>query len=209
MARPRKFDETTRKALIKNTAEQILAGGVESVSLRPLAAKHGCSTTAIYTMFGSRDGLIDAVREEAIVSYLSAHEMAVRTGEPVADMRALARSGRRWALEFPALYNVILGKAGDCIGARRDGSTGGSSRAEFANTAMQPMYRLVRGAIDKGIFHDLPVEVIGATLWVGVHGWIAIEMSRPVLPDTDADAAFDRHVLALLRAWCARTPLGE
>ena len=209
MARPRKFNEITRKALIKNTAEQILAGGVESVSLRPLAAKHGCSTTAIYTMFGSRDGLIDAVREEAIVSYLSAHEMAVRTGEPVADMRALARSGRRWALEFPALYNVILGKAGDCIGARRDGSTGGSSRAEFANTAMQPMYRLVRGAIDKGIFHDLPVEVIGATLWAGVHGWIAIEMSRPVLPDTDADAAFDRHVLALLRAWCACTPLGE
>lgn len=209
MARPRKFDETTRKALIKDTAEQILAGGVESVSLRPLAAKHGCSTTAIYTMFGSRDALIDAVREEAIVSYLRAQEMAVRTGEPVADMRALARFGRRWALEFPALYNVILGKAGDCIGARRDGSTGGSSRAGFANTAMQPMYRLVRGAIDKGIFHDLPVEVIGATLWVGVHGWIAIEMSRPVLPDTDADAAFDRHVLALLRAWCARTPLGE
>ena len=209
MARPRKFDEITRKALIKNTAEQILAGGVESVSLRPLAAKHGCSTTAIYTMFGSRDALIDAVREEAIVSYLSAHEMAVRTGEPVADMRALARSCRRWALEFPALYNVILGKAGDCIGARRDGSTGGSSCAEFANTAKQPMYRLVRGAIDKGIFHDLPVEVIGATLWVGVHGWIAIEMSCPVLPDTDADAAFDRHVLALLRAWCARTPLGE
>ena len=207
MARPRKFDEITRKALISETAERILSGGVESVSLRPLAAKHGCSTTAIYTMFGSRDALINAVREEAFVSYLRAQEKTVRTGRPVEDMRELARYGRRWALEFPALYNVMVGKAGEYTGDREEDSTGGPSRAEFVHAAMQPMYRLVRGAIDEGIFHDLPVEVIGATLWAGVHGWISVEMNRPVLPDADADAAYDRHVLALLRGWCARTPM--
>jgi len=32
-------------------------------------------------------------------------------------------------------------------------------------------------------------------------------MHRPVLPGEDADAAYDRHVHALLRAWCASTPL--
>lgn len=69
MARPRKFDDETRAALIRDTADQIVTGGVESVSLRPLAAKHGCSTTAIYTMFGSRDALIEAVVHESVESF--------------------------------------------------------------------------------------------------------------------------------------------
>lgn len=55
VVRPRKFDEETRAALIRCTAEQIVTGGVESVSLRPVAAQHECSTTAIYMMFGSRE----------------------------------------------------------------------------------------------------------------------------------------------------------
>lgn len=67
--------------------------------------------------------------------------------------------------------------------------------------------RAERTGIREGIFHDVPANRIGASLCTGVHGWIAIEMHRPVLPGEDADAAYDRHVHALLRAWCASTPL--
>ncbi|RKQ35278.1 TetR/AcrR family transcriptional regulator [Kocuria tytonis] len=206
MARPRKFDETTRQALITDAAEQILTGGVESVSLRPLAAKHGCSTTAIYTMFGSRDALIAAVRDEAIVSYLRAQEISMTTGEVLTDLRALGRASRRWVLAYPELYRVILGRGRPWQGTGTS-PVGDTERAEFAEAAMRPTYRLVRAGIEEGVFHDVPVAHIGASLWAGVHGWIAIEMNLPVVPGVDSDAAYDRHLRALLRAWCAHTPL--
>ena len=209
MARPRKFDETTRSALIRDAAEQILAGGVESVSLRPLAAKHGCSTTAIYTMFGSRDALIAAVREEAIESYLHSQEEAVSHRSPLLNLLEMGRASRRWALTFPELYNVIVGWGGAWFAPRRTAAETTMGPVEFAREAMAPMNELIAAAIREGTFHEIPVSRIGATLWTGVHGWIAIEMNRPVIPGADADAAYDQHLRALMRAWCVGTPLAD
>ena len=207
MARPRKFDDTTRSALIRDAAEQILAGGVESVSLRPLAAKHGCSTTAIYTMFGSRDALIAAVREEAVASYLRAQDEAISDSAPLLNLLEMGRASRRWALSFPELYTVIAGR-GEVWFVSQPPATGNlPCPADFAQDAMRPMNELIATAIREGTFHDVPVAQIGATLWTGLHGWVAVEMKRPVIPGVDADAAYDQHVRALLRAWCAGTPL--
>ena len=207
MARPRKFNETTRTSLIRDAAEQILAGGVESVSLRPLAAKHGCSTTAIYTMFGSRDALIAAVREEAITSYLGAQDDAVSNRAPVLNLLEMGRAARHWARAFPELYSVIVGRGDARDEARQTPAETSLGPGGFAAQAMKPMNGLISAAIHDGTFHDVPVARIGATLWTGVHGWIAIEMKRPVTPAADADAAYDHHVRALLRAWCVGTPL--
>ncbi|RLY93806.1 TetR/AcrR family transcriptional regulator [Kocuria tytonicola] len=207
VARPRKFDETTRSALIRDAAEQILAGGVESVSLRPLAAKHGCSTTAIYTMFGSRDALIAAVREEAVQSYRLAQGSAIADRAPLANLLEMGRASRTWALAYPELYHVMLGR-GEAW-ARTVAEESSARQREYIVEAMRPMNELIRLGIREGSFHDVPVSRIGATLWTGVHGWIAIEMTRPVIPDpeVDADAAYDQHVTALLRAWHVDTPL--
>ncbi len=204
VARPRKFDETTRRALIQDAAEQILSGGVDSVSLRPLAAKHGCSTTAIYTMFGSRDALIAEVRREALADYLRAQRGALTTGRPLEDLGALARESRRWVLAYPELYKVILGRGRPWLGTPM---VGDAERVEFAEVSTRLMYRLIRAGIDEGALHPVPVTDIGASVRAGIHGWIAIEMHHPGAPGEDADAAFDRHIHALLRAWCVDTPL--
>lgn len=207
VARPRKFDENTRRALIDDAAKQILAGGLDSVSLRPLAAKHGCSTTAIYTMFGSREALITAVRDEAVDSYLRAQQKGLAGGGPITTLRALGRANRRWALAYPQLYHVILGRIGE-LPLTEPRPEPGAARAEFVTTAKKPMCDAISAAIDQGIFRDEPVDHIGASLWAGVHGWLTIELRRAVLPGEDAEAAFDRHVLSLLRTWCTR-PLPE
>ncbi len=205
VARPRKFDETTRRALIQDAAEQILSGGVDSVSLRPLAAKHGCSTTAIYTMFGSRDALIAEVRREALADYLRAQRGALTTGRPLEDLCALARESRRWVLANPELYKVILGRGRPWLGTPM---VGDAERVEFAEASTRLMYRLIRAGIDEGTLHSVPVTDIGASVRAGIHGWIAIEMHHPGATDgEDADAAYDRHIHALLRAWQVSTPL--
>ena len=201
MARPRKFDETTRKALIKDTAEQILAGGVESVSLRPLAAKHGCSTTAIYTMFGSRDALIEAVVYESVESFTRSQESVPITGDPLEDLWELGRAYRQWALKYPALYVVMIGRGGKRPDISPEEFTENSPRMIAAKRAIETLFRRVAECAAHGILGNYPIEEMGNLIWASVHGWVSIEATRPVMMGQDPDEAYDRYMQSLVRAW--------
>ncbi|MET0798548.1 MAG: TetR family transcriptional regulator, partial [Rhodococcus sp. (in: high G+C Gram-positive bacteria)] len=54
MARPRIHDAELRTRLLEAAAETVARHGVDSLSLRKLAAAQGTSTTAIYSLFGGR-----------------------------------------------------------------------------------------------------------------------------------------------------------
>lgn len=201
MARPRKFDDETRAALIRDTAEQIVSGGIESVSLRPLAAKHGCSTTAIYTMFGSRDALIGAVVQESINSFVKSQESVPVTGSALADLLELGRGYRRWALAYPTLYVVMLGYGGRDLDVSGETLGRGASVMVGTSPAFKSLVDRVCDAIRSGDLGEYPVEEIVTSMWVGVHGWVSIETTRAVTADQDGDEAFERHMRSLVRAW--------
>lgn len=201
VARPRKFDDETRAALIRDTADQIVRGGVESVSLRPLAAKHGCSTTAIYTMFGSRDALIEAVLYESVGSFTRSQESVPVTGDSLADLYELGRAYRRWALTYPTLYVIMIGRGGQRSGYSPDELAETSPRMVAATKAIGALHRRVADCAAKGILGDYPVQEMVYSIWAGVHGWVSIEASRPVMVGQDPDAAYERYMQSLVRAW--------
>lgn len=201
MARPRKFDDETRAALIRDTADQIVSGGVESVSLRPLAAKHGCSTTAIYTMFGSRDALIEAVVYESVGSFTRSQESVPVTGDSLSDLLELGRAYRRWALKYPALYVIMIGRGGKRPDINPEDFTEDSPRMIAAKKAIETLFRRVADCAANGILGDYRVEEMGNSIWAGVHGWVSIEAARPVMIGQDADAAYERYMQSLVRAW--------
>ena len=64
MGRPRVHDEATR-ATLRAVAEQLVAeGGAPALSVRAVAKKAGTSTRAVYSLFGSKEGLlVDALAE--------------------------------------------------------------------------------------------------------------------------------------------------
>jgi AcrR family transcriptional regulator len=55
MGRPREHDELTAAAHLTAAERTIHARGLESLSLRQLAADVGTTTRAIYSLFGSMD----------------------------------------------------------------------------------------------------------------------------------------------------------
>lgn len=205
MVRPRKFDDETRAALIRDTADQIVSGGVESVSLRPLAAKHGCSTTAIYTMFGSRDALIEAVVYESVGSFTRPQESVPVTGDSLSDLLELGRAYRRWALKYPALYVIMIGRGGKRPDINPEDFTEDSPRMIAAKKAIETLFRRVADCAANGILGDYPIEEMGNSIWAGVHGWVSIEAARPVMIGQDADAAYERYMQSLVRAWAPVT----
>lgn len=201
MARPKKFDDETRAALIRDTADQIVTGGVESVSLRPLAAKHGFSTTAIYTMFGSRGALIGAVIHESVRSFIKSQESVPVTGDPLADLLDLGRAYRGWALSFPTLYNVMMGRGGKRPNINLENFTEDPPDGLSSRAAIDTLLRRVDECMKAGVLGDFPLNEVVYSIWVSVHGWVSMEATRPALVSQNSDEAFERYMRSLVRAW--------
>src|SRR5262245_23443033 len=110
MGRPREHDEETRAALLA-AAEQIVAErGPAGLSVRAVATAAGTSTRAVYSLFGSRDGLIvEALAHEAFRFLYTELDKLEETDDPAADLIANGlRVFRRLVLEHPALYRIAF-----------------------------------------------------------------------------------------------------
>lgn len=106
VGRPREHDQTTAAALLDAAEHQLRAGGLESTSLRTIAEEAGVSVRAVYSLFGDRRGLVDALAVRAF-GQLADRVEAIEPGEdPDADLLAAALTFRRVALEHPELYRL-------------------------------------------------------------------------------------------------------
>jgi AcrR family transcriptional regulator len=110
VGRPREHDEETRAAL-RAAAERLVAeGGPAAFSVRAVADEVGTTTRAVYSLFGSKEGLlIDALAQGAF-EFLAAEIGALaETEDPVADLIDVGVHGfRRLVLEHPARYRIAF-----------------------------------------------------------------------------------------------------
>ena len=110
MGRPRLHDQSTERDLIR-AAEGLLASeGAEGLSVRRLAQAAGTSARAIYSVFGSMEGLLGALFREAFLALIADLDAQAVTDDPMADLIALGAQGfRAWALKRPALFGLVFG----------------------------------------------------------------------------------------------------
>lgn len=154
MGRPREHDEATAAALLAAAERSVEAGGLAALSVRGVAKDVGTTTRAVYSLFGSKDGLIVALGAQAFDLLGAAVAALPETDDPAADVVEAGLVFRRFAREHPALFMVgvqrvvpsreladrFRGAAGDALTtlharlerlAARDG-LGGRSVAEAA-----------------------------------------------------------------------------
>lgn len=81
--------------------------GPEALTVRAVANRAGCSTTGIYTWYGGKSGLVDALVADSVILLDRSLAPAYRTGDPA----CVARSYRRWALTNRTRYLIMLGLA--------------------------------------------------------------------------------------------------
>ncbi|MFI6236145.1 TetR/AcrR family transcriptional regulator [Micromonospora sp. NPDC050784] len=106
-------DTTARddvRAGIVTAATQLLREkGATAVTTRAVAQAAGVQAPTIYRLFGDKDGLIDAVAEHVMATYVSGKSVAAdnATGDPVADLRSGWRAHVEFGLTNPELYALI------------------------------------------------------------------------------------------------------
>ena len=77
--------------------------------MRGIAEAVGTSTRAVYSVFGSKDGLLEALATQLFEMLAEAIDACGRTDDPLADIVTASIDGfRRTALEHPALYGLVF-----------------------------------------------------------------------------------------------------
>ena len=109
MARPRTHGEEARVALL-DAAELIVArSGPHSLTIRNVANEVGTTTRAVYSVFGSKGGLLAELASRAFGFLRDALDDHQVTGDPVADLEAVGVVVyRRFVLEHPSLYRIAF-----------------------------------------------------------------------------------------------------
>jgi AcrR family transcriptional regulator len=106
MGRPREHDESTAAVLLDAAERTVAAAGVQSLSVRGVARDGGTTTRAVYTLFGSRDGLVVALGARAFELLGDAVGGLPETDDPAQDLVEASLVFRRFAREHPALFTV-------------------------------------------------------------------------------------------------------
>ncbi len=107
MGRPRAYDERVASDLLAAAERIVDADGLEALSVRRVASAVDVTTRAVYSLFGSKDGLVVALGARAFHLLKAAIDALPTTSDPAGD---LVEAGvvvfRRFALEHPALLRI-------------------------------------------------------------------------------------------------------
>ncbi|MFF9526603.1 TetR/AcrR family transcriptional regulator [Streptomyces achromogenes] len=189
MGRPRTNDEAVKERLVECATEMLATRPQESVTVRAVAAAAGASTTAVYSLFGGKDGLIGAVRDRAVAG-LFEHVSAVQTSaDPLADLYALAVAYRRWGCGNSHLYTVLFG------GVQSFDPSGEVG----ASDPIRPLLAAIDRALTESVLAG-DATAIALSIWATLHGLVTLELAG-ALDATTAEVAFRSSIHATLRGW--------
>ena len=204
MGRPRTHDEDTREAL-RAAAERLFdEGGPEAVSVRAVAEAVGTTTRAVYSLFGSRDGLlVDALGTRAYELLTDALDRHPETDDPVADVADMGPAVfRRFVREHPALYRIAFQRA---VPVFEPGPELLAARATGFARLTAKLQRLE----DAGVLGDKPVAqavIEFQALCEGLGNFELRARALPILPEAAEDDAWRAAFATLLRGMTGVDP---
>ncbi|MFE5521134.1 TetR/AcrR family transcriptional regulator [Streptomyces virginiae] len=189
MGRPRTNDEAVKERLVECATEMLATRPRDSVTVRAVAAAAEASTTAVYSLFGGKDGLIGAVRDRAVAGLFQDVSALQTSADPLSDLYTLAVAYRRWGREHSHLYTVLFG------GVQAFDPSGEVG----AGDPIRPLLAAIDRALTASVLAGDATE-IALSIWATLHGLVTLELAG-ALDATTADAAFRSSIQATLRGW--------
>ena len=112
MARPKEHGEHIAAALLEAAEQIVEADGLDALTVRRIAKEVGTTTRAVYSVFGSKDGLVVALGGRAFDLLREHIEALPATPDPAADLvEAGVSVFRLFAIEHPSLFKIGVQRA--------------------------------------------------------------------------------------------------
>jgi AcrR family transcriptional regulator len=175
----RRGQEALRRALLDGASGLLVAEGPGALTMRRMAAVAGCSTTVLYTMFGAKEGLADALYREGFERLRTRLE-AVPGSDPLGRLAALADAYRVNALAQRAYYGVMFQQA-------IPGFRPSPASLAVAAASLQVLALAVRDAMAAGALAPGDPLAVAEVLWAAVHGAVSLELAGH-FPDPEVAA---------------------
>ena len=204
MGRPRVHDEQTRAAL-RAAAERIVAeDGVGAFSVRAVAQEVGTTTRAVYSLFGSKEGLlVDALAQGAFEFLADAIAGLGETDDPVTDLVAVGVPAfRSLVLQHPALYRVAFQRV-------VPGFRAGPEVSAARQRAFDQLLARVRRLAAAGLLGQKPVQEAAVEFNAMLEGLANAELRGTILRNLPAgreERAWREALMTVIRGFDSRAP---
>ncbi len=160
----------TTRAPVFEVAERLLREeGPQALSVRRLADLAGTSTQAVYTQYGGKSGLADALYREGYRRLAERIESLDLPRDPLERVRLLSIAYRDNALDNPHLYDLMTGHP------LPEYDPPAESRREAIRT-IGPLITAISDAVADGVLVGEPRR-IAHQMWAAGHGLISLGLN--------------------------------
>jgi AcrR family transcriptional regulator len=164
--------------------------GLAGVTVRAVAAEAGVAPMGVYSRFGSKDGLVDALLIRAIEDFRAAVGVG-QEPDPAERLKGAGRRYREWALANRQHYEAIfLARSG----------LGSDAVVEATMKAFGELLSRIEYAMAHGVIRQGDVIEVAQQIWSMSHGAMALELHDLVL-SVDAGATYEALLETCLRAF--------
>jgi AcrR family transcriptional regulator len=176
--------------MVKSTPEQrtvilraaigiVQREGAVALTVRNVAAAAGCSTTGVYTYFGGKDGLVDAIFVDGFEKFDAALVAAADGLGPMDGLYATGEAYRAWALANPTQYQMMFTRAVPDFVAT-------DAAQARALQSFEALVGRVDRAIDSGDLAEHDAVEVAMHVWATVHGYVMLELMQMQPPTAPA-----------------------
>jgi AcrR family transcriptional regulator len=181
-----------RIRILEVAASLLQREGIGALSVRRIAEAADTSTQAIYTQFGGKAGLIEALYLEGWDRLYRALEVVEESADPLDYIARLGHAYRACAYANPDFYELMFGKP-------LPGFDPPERTLREARSGFRLLREAVLKAIDAGSLAG-DADEISHLLWVGVHGLVHLRLHALAQAD-DEDARSNKLTYAVLGAY--------
>jgi AcrR family transcriptional regulator len=199
MGRPKEHKEETRAALRAAMERLLASGGPGALSVRAVAREANTTTRAVYSLFGSGDGLlVDAIAHRAFEVLEQLIRGLPETDDPRADLVAAgAVAFRTFVREHPALYRVAFQRM-------LPGMRPGPELTAARDSARARLEARVRRLAQTGLLGDRSVRQAALEFGAMCEGLANSELrgaTFSILPPDEEEAAWRAALETVVSGW--------
>jgi len=180
-----------RATLLTAAATVLSEEGPSALTTRRLAEAVNASTKVIYTHFGGKEGLLDALYLHAFYSLMQAFDTHADELDPLARLRRMTATYRSFALAEPALYNVMFGDLGRAWEAPL------ASRRKAWQS-----FETLRETVSQCLASERRSEALRVTylIWAAMHGVVSLELRKLIGGSQNSAQLFRQAATAICKA---------
>lgn len=158
-------DTSTR--ILRAASTLVAVGGVQALRVRDIADAAGCSTMGVYSNFGGKDGVVDALYRDGFVRFAHALRSA-----GVDDPVAMGLAYRTWALANPGFYAIMFTQH------EADFEPSDDALADAAAAYQVLVDAIVAGQLaGRFAITDADPSDIAWSIWATCHGAVMLELA--------------------------------